>query len=89
MCGCIAAGDNIATSCPIHSVQPHKKVRISKLMVLAGLASTPAEALRLICQEAVSLNDHKVLDIRADVDLTQTGTIDLKVGTRRSLKIVL
>ena len=66
-----------------------EKVRLSKIIAQLGLASSVAEATRLIEQEAVSLNDQKVSNVKADLDLAQPGTFILKVGKRRFLKLVV
>ena len=58
-------------------------MRLSKLIAQLGLASSIAEANRLIEQEAVSLNDQKISNVKAELDLTQAGTFILKVGKRR------
>jgi tyrosyl-tRNA synthetase len=59
------------------------------LLAQVGLAGSVAEANRLIEQEAVSLNDQKISNVKADLDLAQTGTFILKVGKRRFLKLVI
>ena len=66
-----------------------ERVRLSKIIAQLGLASSVAEANRLIEQEAVSLNDQKVSNVKADLDLAQPGTFILKVGKRRFLKLVV
>src|SRR5262245_48314529 len=66
-----------------------EKVRVSKLIAQFGLASSVAEANRLIEQEAVSLNDLKISNVKADLDLAQPATFILKVGKRRFLKLVV
>ena len=66
-----------------------ERVRLSKIIAQLGLASSVAESNRLIEQEAVSLNDQKVSNVKADVDLAQPGTFILKVGKRRFLKLVV
>jgi len=66
-----------------------ERVRVSKLIAQVGLASSVAEANRLIEQEAVSLNDQKISNVKADIDLAQPGTFILKVGKRRFLKLVV
>jgi len=68
---------------------PPERVRLSKIIAQLGLASSVAEANRLIEQEAVSLNDQKVSNVKADLDLAQPGTFILKVGKRRFLKLVV
>ena len=64
-------------------------MRLSKIIAQLGLASSVAEANRLIEQDAVSLNDQKVSNVKADLDLAQPGTFILKVGKRRFLKLVV
>lgn len=66
-----------------------ERVRLSKLIAQLGLASSVAEANRLIEQDAVSLNDQKISNVKADLDLAQPGTFLLKVGKRRFLKLVV
>ena len=66
-----------------------ERVRLSKIIAQLGLASSVAEANRLIEQEAVSLNDQKVSNVKTDLDLAQPGTFILKVGKRRFLKLVV
>jgi tyrosyl-tRNA synthetase len=66
-----------------------EKIRLTKLMAQVGLASSVAEANRLIEQEAVSLNNQKISNVKADLDLAQPGTFILKVGKRRFLKLVV
>jgi len=66
-----------------------ERVRLSKIIAQLGLASSVGEATRLIEQEAISLNDQKVSNVKADLDLAQPGTFILKVGKRRFLKLVV
>ena len=66
-----------------------ERVRLSKLIAQLGLASSVTEANRLIEQEAVSLNDQKISNVKVDLDLAQHGTFILKVGKRRFVKLVV
>ncbi|MCI0420539.1 MAG: tyrosine--tRNA ligase [Acidobacteria bacterium] len=66
-----------------------ERVRVTKLIAQLGLASSVTEANRLIEQEAVSLNDQKISNVKAELDLAQPGTFVLKVGKRRFLKLVV
>jgi tyrosyl-tRNA synthetase len=66
-----------------------EKIRLTKLLAQVGLAGSVTEAHRLIEQEAVSLNDEKVSNVKADLDLAQPGIFILKVGKRRFLKLVI
>jgi len=54
-----------------------------------AIVTGQGEANRLIEQEAISLNDQKVSNVKADLDLAQPGTFILKVGKRRFLKLVV
>lgn len=62
-------------------------VRWVKLLAQLGLASSVAEANRLIEQNAVSVNDEKISNIRAELDLSQEFTYVMKIGKRRFLKL--
>ncbi len=58
---------------------------LPKLLVEAGLTSSTSEARRLIKQQAVSINNEKVLDTEFAVQ--PTGDVLIKVGKRRFAKI--
>lgn len=61
------------------------KVRLIKLLVLAGLAESNSEARRLISQGGVSINGDRINDASADVPI-RDGTV-LRVGRRRFARI--
>ncbi len=63
------------------------KVRLVKLLVLAGLAESNNEARRLISQGGVSINGGRINDVDADVPI-RDGVV-LKVGKRRFARIRL
>lgn len=63
------------------------KVRLIKLLVLAGLVESNSEARRLISQGGVSINGDKINDVDADVPI-KDGTV-LRVGRRRFARIRL
>jgi tyrosyl-tRNA synthetase len=65
------------------------RVRLGKLIAQLGLASSVAEANRLIEQEAVTLNDQKVTALRTELDLSRSATYRLKVGKRRFMKLTI
>lgn len=65
----------------------HGKVRLIKLLVLAGLVESNSEARRLISQGGVSINGDKINDVDADVPIND-GTV-LRVGRRRFARIRL
>jgi len=63
------------------------KVRLIKLLVLAGLAESNSEARRLISQGGVSINGDRMHDTDADIPI-KDGTV-LRVGRRRFARIKL
>jgi tyrosyl-tRNA synthetase len=66
-----------------------EKIRLTKLIAQLGLANSVTEANRLIEQDAVMMNDQKVSNVKAELDLSQEATYVLKVGKRRFLKLVI
>jgi tyrosyl-tRNA synthetase len=64
-----------------------EKIRLPKLIAQFGLASSVAEAIRLIEQEAVTLNNDRVTNVKAELDLSQPTQYTLKVGKRRYVRI--
>jgi tyrosyl-tRNA synthetase len=64
-------------------------VRLAKLISQLGLASSVAEAVRLMEQGAVSWNGEKVADGRAEFDLSQATTCILRVGKRHFVKLIV
>ena len=60
--------------------------RVVELIAAAGLAKSKSEARRLVAQNAVSLDDRRVPDVDAEVDL-RTGQV-LRVGKRRFGRVV-
>lgn len=63
------------------------RVRLIKLLVLAGLAESNSEARRLISQGGVSINGDRINDVDADVPV-KDGAV-LRVGRRRFARIRL
>lgn len=61
------------------------EVWLPKLLVEAGLTESTSEARRLIKQQAVSLDNEKVLD--TDYNVQPEGEVLIKVGKRRFAKI--
>ena len=72
-------------------IVPHStgKIHMSKLISQLGLASSRTEAIRLIEQGAVSWNDQKVTDSKAELDLSQPSSYILRVGKRRFVKVTV
>ena len=65
------------------------KVRLSKLIVRVGLASSVGQAVRLIIQDAVTLNHQKVTDVKAEIDCSRPSSSILKVGKRGFVKVIV
>jgi len=63
------------------------KIRLIKLLVLAGLADSNSEARRLISQGGVSINGDRINEAEAEVPI-KDGTV-LRVGRRRFARIRL
>ena len=66
-----------------------ERLRISKLMVRVGLAPSVGQAVRLIAQEAVSLNRERVTDVKAEMDCSRPSSAVLKVGKRGFVKVIV
>ena len=66
-----------------------QKLRLSKLIVQWGLATSVGEAGRLITQEAVTINKQKVTDLKAEIDFSQPSVFVLRVGKHRFLKVIV
>ena len=65
---------------------PRGTMNIVDLVYAAGFAKSKSDARRLVTQSAVSIDDKKITDIEAEIELS-SGAI-LKVGKRRFGKIV-
>jgi tyrosyl-tRNA synthetase len=64
-----------------------ENIRLPKLIAQLGLASSVAEAIRLMEQEAVTLDNEKVTNPKVDLDLSRPTQYTLKVGKRRYTRI--
>jgi tyrosyl-tRNA synthetase len=63
--------------------------RLTKLLASLGLAPSVTEAQRLIESGAVHLNDQRITNVKAEVDLSQPTEYTFKVGKRRFLRLVV
>lgn len=61
--------------------------RLTRLMTSLNLASSNAEAQRLIESGAVHMNEERITDPKAEV--SKTGEYLFKVGKRRFLKLIV
>jgi tyrosyl-tRNA synthetase len=64
-------------------------VRINKLLVTLSLAPSGAEAQRLIESGAVHINDQRVSNVKAELDLSKPAEHTFKVGKRRFLRLIV
>jgi len=64
-------------------------VRLTKLLATLGLAPSVSEAQRLIESGAVHLNNERVANIKAELDVSQPLDVTFKVGKRRFLRLVI
>jgi tyrosyl-tRNA synthetase len=62
-----------------------EKMKLAKIIALAGAAKSNSEARRLIQQGAVELNEKPVKDI--DAELAASGEYILRVGKKRFVKV--
>ncbi len=62
-----------------------EKMKLAKIMALAGVAKSNGEARRLIQQNAVEVDQKPVKDV--DAELSSCGTHILRVGKKRFVKI--
>jgi len=65
---------------------PESPIGILSLVSVVGFASSNSEARRLVQQNAVSIDDEKITDPKAEIEVTD-GMI-LKVGKRRVCRLV-
>ena len=65
------------------------KIRLAKLMAQLGLAGSINEAVRLIEQEAVTLDNQKVGNVKAELDLSKSSSYILRVGKRRFVRVLV
>jgi tyrosyl-tRNA synthetase len=65
------------------------KIRLTKLLAQTGLAASVGEAGRLMEQEAVTLNEQKVTDLKTEIDQSNPAEFIVKVGKRRFARIVI
>jgi tyrosyl-tRNA synthetase len=65
------------------------RVRVAKLISKLGLAASTTEATRLLEQGAVSWNNQKITDSKAELDLSQASTYILRVGKRHFVKVIV
>jgi tyrosyl-tRNA synthetase len=64
-----------------------KKVRLTKLLASLNLAASVSDANRLIESGAVHMNDQRISDVKAELDMSRPGEYVFKVGKRRFLKL--
>jgi tyrosyl-tRNA synthetase len=65
------------------------KIRMAKLISQLGLAVSIAEATRLLEQGAVTWNNQKITDAKAELDLSHASSYILRVGKRHFVKVIV
>jgi tyrosyl-tRNA synthetase len=63
--------------------------RLNTLLVETGMAPSRSEAERLIKQGGVELDGARVADIRQEIDCSHSGTVLLRAGKKKFLRIVI
>jgi tyrosyl-tRNA synthetase len=64
-----------------------QKIKLVDLLVEVGLATSKAEARRLISQGGVKLNKERISDVSYEIDTTHVKAIQLQVGRLRFLRV--
>jgi tyrosyl-tRNA synthetase len=64
-------------------------VRLTKLLASLGLSPSVTEAQRLIESGAVHLDDQRVTNVKAELDLSAPAEHTFKVGKRRFLRVMV
>jgi tyrosyl-tRNA synthetase len=64
-------------------------IRLIKLIASLGLAPSVAEAQRLVESGAVHMNDERITNVKAEVDVSHPLDATFKVGKRRFLRLVI
>ena len=64
-------------------------VRVTKLIATLQLASSVSDAQRLVESGAVHINDQRITDVKADLDISKPAEYLFKVGKRRFLRLVI
>ncbi|HVB34288.1 MAG TPA: tyrosine--tRNA ligase [Patescibacteria group bacterium] len=77
------------------SQAPERKIplgqprRVAVLLVEAGLAASRSEAERLIKQGGVEIDGGRVSDIKQEIDCSRSGSLLLRAGKRKFLRLVI
>ncbi|MDD5541975.1 MAG: tyrosine--tRNA ligase [Acidobacteriia bacterium] len=66
-----------------------ERPRVAKLLAQYALAASVNEGNRLIEQGGVEINQERISNIKADVDLSKAGEWVIRVGKRKFLKLVV
>ena len=62
-------------------------VRLVKLLAAEGLASSVAEAQRLVSQGSVRVNDERIEDLKYEIEAAPGQEMLIQVGKRKFLKV--
>jgi tyrosyl-tRNA synthetase len=68
--------------------KPAGAIRLVKLLAAEGLATSVAEAQRLVAQGGVRLNDERVSDVKVEVGAQPGDEALIQVGSRKFLRVI-
>jgi tyrosyl-tRNA synthetase len=68
--------------------KPAGAIRLVKLLAAEGLATSVAEAQRLVAQGGVRLNDERVSDVKLEVRAQPGDEALIQVGSRKFLRVI-
>jgi tyrosyl-tRNA synthetase len=68
--------------------KPAGAIRLVKLLAAEGLATSVAEAQRLVAQGGVRLNDERVSDVKLEVGSQPGDEALIQVGSRKFLRVI-
>jgi tyrosyl-tRNA synthetase len=77
------------TEVPVQKIPAGPPKKLITLLVDLKLAPSKSEAERLIKQGAVELNEARVDDPRADLDLTKPAQFLLRAGKKKFLRLII
>jgi tyrosyl-tRNA synthetase len=82
-------GRESPTDAPERKIPRGQPRRLVALLVETGLAPSRSEAERLIKQGGVEIDGARVADIRQEIDCTNSGSLLLRAGKKKFLRILI
>jgi len=74
---------------PEKKLQRSGPTRVSTLLFISELAPSRSEAERLIKQGAVEIDNHRVDDVKKELDLSQPVSLLLRAGKKKFVRIIV